>query len=134
MKLITILKDKVSRKWMGIYLRILSVILGLSALAHIGSVFGFVSNPWGGEITLPMRILDVVLLVFNIIVAIGLWLKRPWAVLALVIGIILLQIIPFTLFRHHFILSPEHGIMLNKLMTSDLVMLSILAILLIKKK
>ncbi|MFC1784938.1 hypothetical protein ACFL0J_04845 [Candidatus Neomarinimicrobiota bacterium] len=134
MKLIAILKDKVSRKWTGIYLRILSVILGLSALAHIGSTFGFVSNPWGGEITIPMRILDVVLLVFNIVVAIGLWLKKPWAIVALVTEIVLLQIIPFTLFRHHFILSPEHGIMLNKLMASDLIMLSILAILLFRRK
>ncbi|MFC1760348.1 hypothetical protein ACFLZD_02370 [Candidatus Neomarinimicrobiota bacterium] len=134
MKPIAFLKDGVNCKWTGIYLRILSVILGFSALAHIGSTFGLVSNPWGGEITLPMRILDVVLLVFNIVVAIGLWLKKPWAVVVLVIGIVLLQIILFTIFRQYFILTPEHGRMLYKLATSDLIMLAILAILLFKRK
>ena len=134
MKAITFLTDAVSRKWTGIYLRILSVLLAFSALAHIGSAFGFVSNPWGGEITLPMRILDVVLLVFNIVVAIGLWLKKPWSVVVLVTGIVLLQIIPITIFRQYFILTPEHGGMLNKMATSELIMLAILAILLFKRK
>ena len=134
METIAFLTDAVSRKWTGIYLRILSVLSAFSALAHIGSTFGFVSNPWGGEITLPMHILDVVLLVFNIVVAIGLWLKKPWAVVILVTGIIILQIIPFTIFRQYFILTPEHGEMLNKLVTSQLIILAILAILLFKRK
>ena len=131
---ITILKDAVSRKWMGIYLRIISIILAFSALVHLGSILGFVSNPWGGEMTLPIRTLDVVLLVFDIVVAIGLWFKRPWAVIAMVAGIILLQIIPFTVFRHYFMLTPEHGIMLNNLVTLDLIILVILAILLFTRK
>jgi len=131
---IAILKDAVSRKWAGIYLRIISVILAFSALVHIGSTLGFVSNPWGGEMTIAIRTLDVVLLLFDIVIAIGLWLKRPWAVVVLVAGIILLQIIPFTVFRHYFMLTPEHGIMLNKLVTFDLILLVILAILLFTRK
>jgi hypothetical protein len=134
MNLIAILKDAVNRKWTGIYLRIISVVLAFSALVHIGSTLGFISNPWGGEMTLLIRILDVVLLVFDIMVAIGLWFKRPWAVVALVAGIILLQIIPFTVFRHYFMLTLEHGRMLNNLVTLDLIILMILSTLLFTRK
>ena len=129
-----ILKDMINRKWTGIYLRIISVILAFSALSHIISTLGLVSNPWGGEITLPLRVLDVLLLVFNIVVAIGLWFKKSWAVIALVTGIILLHIIPFTVFGQYFTLTPEHGKMLTNLVIFDLIILSILAVLALIKK
>jgi hypothetical protein len=46
------------------------------------------------ETPVHWRVMDIILLLFNAIVAIGLWVRVPWAVVAFVLGIIALQIIP----------------------------------------
>jgi hypothetical protein len=100
---------------------------------HIGNMLGWAGRPWG-ETPLLWRVMDVVLLVVNVAVAAGLWMRAAWAVVAFLLGILLLQILPYTLFRQHFIESPDHAIALNALIATLLVLSGALVALLVMKK
>ena len=78
--------------------------------------------------------MDVVLLVFDVVVAIGLWVKKPWAIVAVFLGIMLLQWIPYTVFRRHFIQSLADPGTLNGLIGTEVLLLAILGVLLFAKK
>jgi len=92
---------------------------------HVANILGFGEGPWT-SMPLLWRIMDVVLLIFNVTVGIGLWLKTPWGIKAFVAGIIGLQLIPYTLFREHFIQTAEHAAMLNGMVVFWIVVLAIL--------
>ena len=72
----------------------------------------------------------LLLLGFDLIVAYGLWRKLAWSEIAFTVGIVALQIIPYTLFRTYFILKPEDGNLLNQMVIFELLLLGILGILL----
>ncbi|MEM6614080.1 MAG: hypothetical protein AAF652_17835, partial [Cyanobacteria bacterium P01_C01_bin.72] len=80
------------------------------------------------------RSLDVILLIFNIVTAIALWRKLAWSILLLFGGILMLQILPYTLLRSHFIFKPEDAQILNGLLGTEILLLSILTLLLWFKK
>ena len=84
------------------FARALALVLGFGALVHVGNIAGLSGQPWTST-PLLWRVMDVVLLGFNILVGTGLWLKQPWAIWAFVFGIITLQLLPYTVFRQHFI-------------------------------
>ena len=80
------------------------------------------------------RVMDVVLLAFNIVLAIALWFRLPWSLIAFIIGIVALQLIPYTVFRSHFIETPGQAQALNGLIATHLVLLAILAALIMLRK
>lgn len=127
------LRDAVRRYWAGIFLRALALVLVYGALLHVGNIFG-----WGGTSWLDTprhwRLLDVALLVFDLIVAGGLWLRRPWAVIAFVIGVVALQIVPYTLFPDAFSATPEQRKALGGLVITWLVLVGVLISLLLARK
>lgn len=127
------LANAVDQRWTGIYLRVLAAILIYGASVHVGNMLGLTGTAWGDTPVL-WRVMDVVLLVFNAVVAVGLWLKRPWAVVSFVVGIVLLQIVPYTLFRQHFMRAPEDAGALTGLVGTLLLLLGILVVLLVAKK
>ena len=74
--------------------------------------------------------MDILLLTFDLITAIALWQGRGWSVWLLFSGILLLQVIPYTLLRSYFIIQPEDGQVLNSLLGNEAIFLSILLLLL----
>ena len=112
-------------RWTGIYLRFLALVLFYGALMHVGNIVGWSGRPWL-ETPLLWRVMDGVLLTFDLIVGVGLWLKQPWSPIALVVGLIALQGIPYTLFRQYFVETPEQAATLNSLLGTEAILLAIL--------
>lgn len=65
---------------------------------------------------------------------IALWRGLAWSIWLLFGGILLLQIVPYTLFRSYFILKAEDGQVLNGLLGTEILLLGILILLLLLKK
>lgn len=120
-------------KWMSLYLRVLSGVLIYGATVHAGNMLGLTGKPWFST-PLLWRVMDVVLLVFDVVVSVGLWQRRVWAIAAFVFGIICLQILPYTLLRNAFIMSPADAQTLNGLIGSELVLLGVLVGLIVSGK
>ena len=126
MQILEILAEAPKNTWTGIYVRILAVILMYGAVVHVGNIAGWTGTRWMDTPVL-WRVMDVVLLAFNVVVAIALWMRLPWALIAFIGGIILLQLVPYTLFRSHFIQTPDQAQALNGLIATHLILFSILA-------
>lgn len=117
----------------AIYTKFIALCLLYGATVHLGNILGFTGTPW---LVTPLlwRSLDILLLIFNLVTAIALWRGFGWSILLLYGGIILFQILPYTLWRSHFILKPEDGEILNGLLGTEILLLSILSLLLWLKK
>ncbi len=76
--------------WTRIYVRVLAAVLAYGGLVHMGNMLGLNGLPWT-ESQLHFRIIDVVLLAFNVVVGLGLWLRQSWAVVAFTVGMVLFQ-------------------------------------------
>ena len=126
-------RQSLSSRWTGIYLKFLASVLGYGATVHVGSKLGLGGRAWS-EIPFHYRLMDVVLLVFNVVTGVGLWNKKPWAALAFVAGLVLFQIVPYTVFREHFIQSAEDAATLNGLIGTELILLAILGVLIFSGK
>ena len=131
--LFQVLEAAVEARWTGIYLRVLAAVLAYGASVHAGNMLGVGHGPWG-EMPVHWRVMDVILLVFNVTVAYGLWMKQPWAVLAFVGGVVLLQIVPYTVFRQHFVQTAGDTQTLNGLIGMHLILLAVLAGLVVSRK
>ncbi|NEP16351.1 MAG: hypothetical protein F6J97_05525 [Leptolyngbya sp. SIO4C1] len=131
--MLTALTNAVAQPWTGLYLRFLAVVLAYGAAMHVGNILGWSGKPW---LTTPLlwRVMDVVLLLFNAIAAVGLWYRQAWAVAAFVVGLVALQIVPYTVFRQQFIEAPEQAQVLNGLVGTELALLLVLGLLLVAKK
>lgn len=127
------LQNAVAQDWTGIYLRFLSLCLLYGAFIHLGNIFGLGEVPWL-ETPIYWRLMDIILLVFNAIVSVSLWLKTVGGMIAFTVGLIFLQIIPYTLFRQFFIVNPQDGNTLNGLIGTEIILIILLAILIISKK
>jgi hypothetical protein len=124
--ILEILEQAPKQTWTGIYVRILACILIYGAVMHVGNIAGWSGTRWVDTPVL-WRVMDVVLLAFNIVVAIALWFRLPWSLVAFIIGIIALQLIPYTIFRSHFIETPSQAQALNGLIATHLILLAVLA-------
>ena len=115
--------------WTAIYTKIIAIALLYGATVHVGNILGLTGTAW---LNTPLfwRSLDIILLIFDIITAIALWRGLAWSIWLLFGGILLLQILPYTLLRSHFILKPEDAQVLNSLMGTEVLLLSILVLLL----
>lgn len=116
-----------------IYGRLVALILLYGATVHISNIFGISGQPWN-QTPLLWRSLDIILLIFNLLTAIGLWQKWHLAVVSLFVGIMTLQWLPYTLWRSQFILQPGDGQVLNGLIGTEAILLTIFALLLAFKK
>ena len=119
--------------WSCIYAKFLALVLVYGATVHIGNIAGLTGTPW---LSTPLlwRSLDITLLIFDVVTAVGLWRGRGWAVWSVFGGIALLQVVPYTLLRSQFILKPEDAQTLNGLLGTEGVLLAIFALLLWLKK
>ena len=74
-----------SRKWMGVYLRVLAVVYALGGLVHIGNILGLGDIPWSSSPT-AWRVGDVAYGVIDVVASLGLWRRAPWGVIAFVVA------------------------------------------------
>ncbi len=96
------LEESFPQYWTGIFLRFLSICLIYGALVHCSNILSLGDVSWL-ETPLLWRVMDIILLIFDVIIAIGLWFYSFSGMIAFFVGIILLQIIPYTLFSQYFI-------------------------------
>ncbi|MEM7773358.1 MAG: hypothetical protein AAF327_22990, partial [Cyanobacteria bacterium P01_A01_bin.37] len=100
--------------WTSIYAKVVAVVLFYGATVHIGNIAGLTGTPWFST-PLLWRWMDVLLLIFNMVAAIGLCLGLAWSIWLVFGGMTVLQFVPYTLLRSHFILKPEDAQTLNGL-------------------
>ncbi|MEO0704506.1 MAG: hypothetical protein AAF050_02450 [Cyanobacteria bacterium J06649_5] len=119
--------------WTARYAKLMAVVLAYGATVHLGNMAGLTGTPW---LSTPLlwRCMDVALLIFDVVAAVSLWQGLSWCVWFVFGGIILLQFVPYTLLRSHFILKPEDAQTLNGLLGTEAILLIIFAILLWSKK
>ncbi|MDJ1176217.1 hypothetical protein [Roseofilum capinflatum] len=127
------LNTALSYPWTAGYAKFLALVLLYGATVHIGNIVGLTGTPW---LSTPLlwRGMDVALLIFNIVGAIALWRGLAWSVFLIFGGIILLQFVPYTIWRSQFILQPEDTQTLNGLLATEALLLAIFALLLWLKK
>ena len=119
--------------WTAIYTKVVALVLLYGAAVHIGNIAGLTGTPWMST-PLLWRGLDIALLIFDVVSAIALWRGLAWSVLLVFSGMILLQFVPYTLFRSQFILKPEDAQILNGLLGTEAILLGIFALLLWLRK
>ena len=105
---------------MGIYLRILAVVLGYGAIVHFANIAGFGETPWHDG-PLAWRIGDLVYAPLNIIAAVGLWKRAPWGILLFFLAIGS-QFLIYTIFIRHFAFTAEHRQTIYGLLSTEAVL------------
>ena len=128
-----VMESSVMGPWTARYAKLIAVVLAYGATVHIGNIFGLMGTPW---LSTPLlwRCMDIALLIFNITAAIALWRGFSWSVWFVFGGIMLLQFVPYTLLRSHFILKPEDAQTLNGLLGTEAILLAVFLVLLWLKK
>ena len=106
------LLSALQQPWTAIYTKVIAIALLYGATVHVGNILGLTGTPWL-DTPLLWRLLDLILLIFDLVTAIALWRGFAWSIWLLFGGIFLLQILPYTLLRSHFILKPEDTQVLN---------------------
>lgn len=119
--------------WTAAYAKGIALILAYGAIIHMGNMAGLTGIPW---LSTPLlwRGMDLALLTFNIVTAIALWRGLSWSVWLVFGGILLLQFVPYTLFRSQFVLKPEDAQTLSGLLGTEGLLLAVFAVMLWPKK
>lgn len=127
------LSSALQQPWTSGYAKLVAVVLLYGATVHIGNMASLTGTPW---LSTPLlwRGMDVALLIFDVVSAIALWRGLAWSVWLVFGGIALLQFVPYTLLRSHFILKPEDAQTLNGLLGTEALLLAIFALLIWLKK
>lgn len=126
-------RNAMQQPWTALYAKLVALILGYGAIVHISNMAGLSGTPWLAT-PLLWRVMDVTLLIFDLVTAVSLWIGVAWSAWLLFGGMILLQFIPYTVLRSHFILQPEDAQTLNGLLGTEGILLAIFALLLWLKK
>lgn len=114
-------------KWItSIFGWVIAIVLVNGAIVHVLNILGKGKGPWG-EFPVLWRTMDVALLIFNVAVALGLAFRQTWSVYALFAGIVLLQIVPYTVFRSKFATTAEDHATLNGLIGTEIALLIVFA-------
>ena len=111
MKCIKWIQDGIAHRRVAIYLKIIAILMLLSALTHLGSIMGFIGGTWMDK-PLLFRVADILLLPIGLVLAWALWKPRFWAVVVWFAAVVLFQVIPFLFFGKFFASSAEEQIML----------------------
>ena len=126
-------RSALQQPWTSVYARVMALGLLYGATVHIGNMAGVTGTSW---LSTPLlwQGTDVALLIFDLTAAIALWRGLAWSVWFVFGGIILLQFVPYTLLRSHFILKPEDAQTLNGLLGTEALLLAFFVLLLWLKK
>ena len=127
------LNSALQNPWTAVYAKLMALVLLYGATVHIGNMAGLTGTPWLAT-PLLWRSMDVALLIFDVTAAIALWRGLTWSVWWVFGGILLLQVVPYTLFRSQFVLKPEDAQVLNSLLGTEAFLLGVFALLLWLRK
>ncbi len=116
------LANALQQRWTSIYARGVALVLVYGATVHVSNILGFSGTPWL-QTPLLWRCLDVILLGFDSVTAIGLWTGSVWSVGALGIGLLTLQFLPYTVWRSQFVVTPDDASTLNGLLGTEALIL-----------
>jgi len=126
-------RDGIAHPRVAIYLKVVAVLMLLSALSHLGSIMGIMGGSWVAKPWL-FRIADLLLLPISLVLAWGLWRTMFWAVVAWLAAVVLFQAVPFLLFGKFFASGPSEQMMHYGQVGFHVIMLGILLVLLPRKK
>ncbi len=104
------IQDGIAHRRVAIYLKVIAILMFLSALSHLGSILGIIGGNWVDKPWL-FQVADLLLLPISLILAWGLWRTMFWALIVWFIAVILLQVIPFLFFGEYFASSTEEQTM-----------------------
>lgn len=114
-------------KWVTrIFGWLIALVCANGALVHAGNILGYGEQPWS-EFPPLWQVMYILLLAFNLVIIFGLVLQVPWTVFFLFGGMALLQWLPYTIFRRHFVVKPEDNATLNGLIGAEVLILAIYA-------
>jgi len=133
MRILDAIRKSIGDRWTGVFLRILAVLLFMGAGSHLASISGAYGVPWISR-PIQFQIADPVLLLFDLVVGLGLWRKRFWAVIAWISGVILLQFIPILFFWDAFATDAVQRRSLQGLLVSNALFLGVFAVLVLRKR
>jgi hypothetical protein len=126
-------RDGITHPRVAIYLKVVAILMLLSALSHLGSIMGIIGGSWVAKPWL-FRLADLLLLPISLVLAWGLWSTMFWAVVAWLVAVVLFQAIPFLLFGEFFASDPSELTMHYGQVVFHAIMLGILLLLLPRKK
>jgi hypothetical protein len=126
-------REGIAHPRVAIYLKVVAILMLLSALSHLGSIVGIIGGTWVAKPWL-FRVADLLLLPVNLVLAWGLWRTMFWAVVTWLAAAVLLQAIPFLLFGEFFASSPSEQTMHYGQVGFHAIMFGILLLLLPRKK
>ena len=120
------------KRWMGIYLRILSLFYLYGCIVHCANLLSF------GEVSfvqepLSWQIADISYGVLDAIAVIGLWLKKPWGIACLFLAAIS-QLVLYVGFPQWFAFNQEQRNLLWDMVIFHCITLSVFFLLLFVEK
>ena len=133
MKLVKWIRDGIVHPRVAVYLKVVAVLMLLSALSHLGSIMGIIGGSWVVKPWL-FRVADLLLLPISLVLAWGLWKTMFWAVIAWQVAVILFQAVPFLLFGEYFASDQSEQTMHYGQVGFHIIMFGILLVLLPRKK
>ena len=91
-KFVNWIREGITHPRVAIYLKIVAILMLLSALSHLGSIIGIIGGTW---VVKPwqFRVADLLLLPTCLVLAWGLWKTMFWAVVFWLAVVILFQAI-----------------------------------------
>ena len=110
MNFIKWIQDGIAHRRVAIYLKVVAILMFLSALSHLGSIMGIIGGTWVDKPWL-FRVADLLLLPISLVLAWGLWRTMFWALIAWFAAVVLFQVIPFLFFGEFFASSAEEQTM-----------------------
>ncbi len=127
------IREGITHPRVAIYLKIVAILMLLSALSHLGSIMGIIGGTW---VVKPwhFRVADLLLLPICLVLAWGLWKAMFWAVVFWLAMVVLFQAVPFLLFGESFASSPSEQTMHYGQVVFHAITLGILFVLLPRKK
>ena len=126
-------RDGIAHPRVAIYLKVIAILMLLSALSHLGSIMGIIGGSWVAKPWL-FRLADLLLLPISLVLAWGLWRTMFWAVVTWLAVVVLFQAVPFLLFGEFFASDPSEQMMHYGQVVFHAIMLGILLLLLPRKK
>ena len=126
------LRQVAKNSWMGIYLRILAIIIAYGALVHLTNLMGWGEMPWS-EMPLTWRGGDIVYGLLDTVTAIGLWQRKAWGIICF-FSAIASQFLIYTVFVDYFAFTDEQRQTIYGLLGTELILLSVFLVLFLLKK
>jgi hypothetical protein len=126
-------REGITHPRVAVYLKVVAILMFLSALSHLGSIMGIIGGSWLAK-PLLFRLADLMLLPISLVLTWGLWRTKFWGVVSWVAAIILFQAVPFLFFGKFFASDPNEQTMHYGQVVFHAIMLVILLLLLPRKK